>query len=146
MAYWLMKTEPGAYSFFDLMREKKTTWNGVKNNLALQHLRAMKKGDDVFIYHSGKDKAIVGIAEIVSNPYPDPGADDIKLVVVDLKPKQPLARPVTLAEMKNHSVFAKFDLLRISRLSIMPVSMERWKIVCDMSNSPAASGSKSRSH
>ena len=144
MAYWLLKTEPGTYSFSDLIREKKTTWNGVRNSLALQHLRAMKKGDEVFIYHSGKEKAIVGIAGIVSNPYADAGAGDPKLVVVDLKPKEQLPRPVTLAEIKSHDAFEKFDLIRISRLSVMPVSTERWNVVRKLSVLPSTIRSKSR--
>lgn len=125
------------------MREQKTTWTGIKNNLALQHMRAMKKGDEAFIYHSGKEKAIVGIAEIVCNPYADAG--DAKLVVVDLKPIEQLPRPVTLAEMKSHDAFAKFDLIRISRLSVMPVSVERWKVVCELSASPSTTRLKSPS-
>lgn len=126
MAYWLLKTEPSTYSFENLLRERKARWDGVSNNLALKHLRAMKKGDLAFIYHSGDEKAVVGIAEIASAPYPDPKQDDPRLVVVDLKPSEKLSRSVTLSEIKKDKAFASFELVRMSRLSVMPVSEEYW--------------------
>ena len=133
MAYWLLKSEPGVYAFADLVRDKKTTWDGVTNNLALKHIRAMAKGDLAFIYHSGDEKSIVGIAEIASEPYPDPKADNPKIVVVDLKAKDALARPVSLADIKAKKEFADFALVRISRLSVMPVSTAQWKSLLAMS-------------
>ncbi len=134
MAYWLLKTEPGAYSYADLERDKKTVWNGVKNNLALKHIRTMSKGDLAFIYHTGEEKSIVGIAEIISTPYPDPKATEPRLVVVDLKPMEKLRKPVPLAEIKANNVFADFALVRIGRLSVMPVSATQWKALLAMSH------------
>ncbi len=133
MACWLLKTEPSTYSFADLQRDKKATWDGVSNSLALKHIRSMKKGDLAFIYHSGDEKSIVGIAEIVSNPYPDPKQHDEKLVVVDLKPKEALKKPVPLAAVKASEEFAAFELVRMSRLSVMPVSTAHWKTLLAMS-------------
>ena len=130
--YWLVKTEPRTYSYLDLARDGKTVWDGVTNALALKHLRAMKKGDLVFVYHTGDEKQIVGIAEIASDPYPDPAQDDAKLVVVDLKPRTKLKRPVTLAEVKARKGFAEWELVRMGRLSVMPVSPERWELLYRM--------------
>ncbi len=133
MAFWLLKTEPSTYSYGDLERDKKTTWDGVSNTLALKHIRSMKKGDLAFIYHSGDEKAVVGIAEIISNPYPDPKQHDGKLAVVDLKPKGKLNAPVTLAAVKARKEFAQFELVRMPRLSVMPVPAALWKTVLTMS-------------
>lgn len=133
MAYWLLKTEPSAYSYSDLERDKRTTWDGVTNNLALKHIRAMAKGDVAFVYHTGDEKAIVGIAEICSAPYPDPKGGDSKLVVVDLKPSERLTKPVTLASIKALKEFSDFALVRIGRLSVMPVSPAQWKSLLKMS-------------
>jgi len=133
MAYWLLKTEPGTYSYDDLERERKTVWNGVSNNLALKNIRSMSKGDLAFIYHTGDEKSIVGIAEIVSSSYPDPKAKDPRLVVVDLQPKERLRKAVTLAEVKANRNFADFALVRIGRLSVMPVSAAHWKALLAMS-------------
>ena len=127
MAYWLLKTEPSTYSWSDLVREKKASWDGISNATALIHLRSMKKGDLALIYHTGGEKAAVGVAEIASNPYPDPKQKDHKLVVVDLKPKTPLGKPVTLDQIKSDKAFEGFDLLRISRLSVVPVPPPMWK-------------------
>lgn len=126
MAYWLFKEEPDHYSFDDLLRDKHTVWAGVENNLALKHLRSVQKGDRVFYYHTGKEKAIVGEVEVVKGPYPDPKRDDARLVVVDVKPIRRLDRPVSLAEIKSNPKFADFALVRISRLSVMPVTVEQW--------------------
>ena len=131
MAYWLLKTERSVYSYSDLVRDKKTMWDGVTNNLALKHIRSMKKGDLAFIYHSGDEKAVVGIAEVASNPYPDPKQKDPKLAVVDLKPIELLAKAVTLSEIKSDKTFRPFALVRIPRLSVMPVSKEIWKGIMD---------------
>ena len=133
MPYWLLKTEPSVYSYANLERDKKATWDGVTNNLALKHIRSMKKGDLAFIYHTGDEKAIVGIAEITSESYPDPKAKDPKIVVVDLKPRESLAFPVSLAAIKSRKEFADFALVRIGRLSVMPVTASQWKLLLAMS-------------
>jgi predicted RNA-binding protein with PUA-like domain len=133
MAYWLLKTEPGTYSWSDLQRDKKTTWDGVSNALALKHVRAMKKGDLVLVYHTGDERQAVGVAEVASNPYADPKGKDDRLAVVDLKPKRALARPVALAEFKADPAFANWELLRISRLSVMPVPEALWNRIEDLS-------------
>jgi len=125
--HWLLKTEPSTYSFADLERDKHAVWDGVANALALKHLRLMKRGDLAFIYHTGNEKQIVGIAEVTSDPYPDPKENDPKLAVIDLKPREKLPRPVTLAEIKTARGFLDFELVRIGRLSVMPVSASRWQ-------------------
>jgi predicted RNA-binding protein with PUA-like domain len=122
MAYWLFKEEPDHYSLEDLFRDKRTTWAGVENNLALKHMRSVMKGDQVLYYHTGKEKSVVGVMEVVKGPYPDPKRDDERLVVVDVKPLRRLDRPVSLAEIKANPKFADFALVRISRLSVMPVT------------------------
>ena len=127
MNHWLLKSDPDTYSLDDLERDKTTTWDGVRNNQALIFLRQMKKGDLALIYHSGGDKHVVGLAEISRGPYPDPKLVDPKLVVVDLKFKQRLPRQVTLAQIKADSDFSEFALVRISRLSVMPVPAPLWK-------------------
>ena len=127
MAFWLLKTEPATYSWDDLVRDKKTTWDGVSNATALIHLRAMNKGDLAFIYHTGNEKSVVGVAEIASAPRRDAKSDNEKAVVVDLKPKKKLAKAVTLADIKADAAFAGWDLLRIGRLSVMPVPDAMWK-------------------
>ncbi|HZV11674.1 MAG TPA: EVE domain-containing protein [Candidatus Kapabacteria bacterium] len=132
MAHWLLKTEPGTYSYDTLEKDGKTVWDGVSNNLALQYIRQMKKGDLAFIYHSGEEKQIVGIAEITSNAYPDPKLKDGKLVVFNLKPKSKVKRPVTLAEIKADASFADFHLVRMSRLSVMPVTPAQWEKISAM--------------
>ena len=129
---WLFKSEPSGYSFQRLQQDKKTVWDGVKNNLALKHLCGVKKGDWILIYHTGDEKSAVGVAQALSAAYPDPGKEDPKLVVVDVKPIEPLSRPVTLAEMKANPKLAKFDLLRLPRLSVMPVSEEQWRVIEEM--------------
>ena len=129
---WLFKTEPNEYSFDDLERDKKTTWDGVGNSLALKHLRAVRLGDEILIYHSGDQKAIVGVAEAIREPYPDPREQDEKLVVVDLKPKRRLARPLTLAEVKATQGLHDFDLVRLPRLSVMPISAEQWRLLAEL--------------
>ncbi len=126
MARWLLKTEPDSYSWDDLAREKRAVWDGVSNALALKHIRTMKKGDLALIYHTGDVKAAIGIAEIAADPYPDPTQSDPKLVVVELKAKKKLRRPVTLAEIKADKTFAGWDLLRIGRLSVVPVTEAIW--------------------
>lgn len=125
--YWLLKTEPGEYSYDDLERDGKTIWDGVSNPLALKYLRQIRKGDLAFIYHTGNEKALIGIAEIVSDPYPDPSRQDQKLVVVDVKPKERLPRSVPLAKIKNRREFADFELVKLPRLSVMPVTEAQWE-------------------
>ena len=127
MARWLLKTEPGEYSWGDLERDGRTRWDGVTNPLALQHAHRVRSGDEVVVYHTGSERAAVGIARIVSDPYPDPAAGDDRLVVFDLEPVRRLARPVTLAELKADPAFAGFDLLRLPRLSVMPVPAGLWR-------------------
>jgi predicted RNA-binding protein with PUA-like domain len=126
MAYWLFKEEPDHYSFDQLFRDKRAVWSGVQNNLALKHLRSIKKGDGVLYYHTGKEKAVVGVMAVVKGPYSDPTQDDPRLVVVDVKPVHRFDRPVSLAEIKANPKFADFALVRISRLSIMPVTVTQW--------------------
>ena len=126
MANWLFKEEPSHYSFDRLLRDKKTVWDGVENNLALIHLRNVAKGDRVLFYHTGDEKAVVGIMEVAKGPYADPTQKDPRLVVVDVKPIGKLARPVTLAEIKANPKFAEFGLVKISRLSVMPVTPDQW--------------------
>jgi len=130
---WLLKTEPSTYSFADLERDGKAVWDGVSSNAALKNIRAMKKGDRALVYHSGDEKAVVGIAEITSSPYPDPKQNDPKLVVFDLKPKKRLPRAIALAEIKKQKSLANFDLVRIPRLSVMPVMEKQWEILMKMS-------------
>ena len=120
--HWIVKTEPSTYSFDDLARQKTAVWDGVKNNLALKHLRQMKPGDRVLVYHTGDEKAVVGMAEVVSEPYPDPKQKDAKLTVVDLRPVGRLPRPVPLAQIKQDRAFADLGLVRMGRLSVMPAS------------------------
>jgi predicted RNA-binding protein with PUA-like domain len=126
---WLFKTEPSAYSFQQLEKDTKTIWDGVKNNLALKNLKEIKQGDQILIYHTGDEKAAVGIARALSGAYPDPSKNDSKLLVVDIEPVKALPRPVTLSEIKANKRLASFDLVRLSRLSIMKVSDEQWDII-----------------
>ena len=129
-----MKTEPSEFSYSDLEREKRGVWDGVTNNTALIHLRAMRKGDRALIYHSGGEKSLVGLADIVSDPYPDPKVGDPKVVVVDIAPAGRLSRPVPLGAVKKEKEFASFELVRISRLSVMPVPPALWKKLLAMAN------------
>jgi predicted RNA-binding protein with PUA-like domain len=124
--YWIVKTEPSTYSFDQLEREQRATWDGVRNNLALRHLRAMRPGDRVLVYHTGDEKAVVGVAEVISEPYADPKQKDPKLTVVDLKPAGRLARPVPLGEIKGQRAFADLGLVRMGRLSVMPASADQF--------------------
>jgi predicted RNA-binding protein with PUA-like domain len=126
---WLLKTEPGEYSYDDLEREKRGRWDGVSNPAALRNLRAMAKGDPVLVYHTGDEKAVVGTAEVVREAYPDPGAKNERLVVVDVEPKGRLARPVTLAEIKAMAEFAESPLVRQGRLSVVPITATQWRAI-----------------
>ena len=122
MATFLFKTEPSEYAFADLQREKRAVWEGVSNALALIHLRSVKKGDTVVIYHTGTQKSAVGLATVVKGPYADPKQDNPKLVVVDLKPDHLFTRAVPLATFKIDPVLRSTELVRISRLSVMPLT------------------------
>ena len=133
---WLFKEEPTHYSYDDLVREKKTVWSGVKNPLAQKHLRGVRKGDRVFYYHTGDVKAVVGVAKAGGDAYPDPKDRSGKLHAVDVVPVRKLARPVTLAEIKADPSFSDFPLVRISRLSVMPVTDAEWKRIERASESP----------
>jgi predicted RNA-binding protein with PUA-like domain len=130
---WLFKEEPTHYSFDALVKDKRTVWSGVKNPLAQKHLHAVKRGDRIFYYHTGDEKAVVGVAEALGDAYPDPGDKSGKQAVVDVAPVRRLTRPVTLAEIKGDPAFADFPLVRNSRLSVMPVSDAEWKRIEKMS-------------
>jgi predicted RNA-binding protein with PUA-like domain len=132
MAQWLVKEEPEHYSYDHLVRDRKTVWSGVKNPLAQKHLRSIRRGDSIFYYHTGKQKAIVAIARAESDAYPDPKDETGKSFVVDIIPEKTLARPVTLAEIKADEAFASFPLVRMSRLSVMPVQDDEWKRILEM--------------
>jgi predicted RNA-binding protein with PUA-like domain len=123
---WLFKEEPTHYSYDDLVRDGKTSWSGVKNPLAQKHLRSVKKGDRIFYYHTGDEKAVVGIVKAASDAYADSKDKGGKLVTVDVVPVKKLPRPVTLAEIKARTFFEEFPPVRISRLSVMPVSDREW--------------------
>ena len=123
---WLFKEEPSNYSFDALVKDKKTVWSGVKNPLAQKHLRSVKKGDRIFYYHTGDEKSVVGVAKALADAYPDPQDKTGKAHVVDVGPVKKLAKPVTLATIKADAAFADFALVRISRLSVMPVTDEEW--------------------
>jgi predicted RNA-binding protein with PUA-like domain len=125
--YWILKTDADTYPFDRLVGERRAVWDGVSNALALKHIRSMAKGDHAFIYHSGDEKALVGLARIVSDPYPDPKGDDPKLAVVDVEAGDRLAHPVTLAAIKADPAFAELGLVRMSRLSVVPVPADQWK-------------------
>jgi predicted RNA-binding protein with PUA-like domain len=127
--HWLFKTEPSVYCYQQLVKDKQTVWDGVANNLALKNLRDIEKGDHIFIYHTGDEKAAVGIAKALSKAYPDPEKKDPKLLVVNIEAVRQLPHPVTLAEVKAHPKLKNFDLVRNSRLSIMKVSDEQWDIM-----------------
>jgi predicted RNA-binding protein with PUA-like domain len=126
---WLVKEEPENYSFDQFVADGKTVWSGVKNPVAQKNLRAMQKGDRVFFYHTGKEKAVIGTAKVSVAAYPDPKDKSGKLVVVELVPDKKLKRPVTLAEIKAAGRFADFPLVRIPRLSVMPVTEDQWDAI-----------------
>lgn len=130
-SYWLFKQEPSAYSYSQLEKDGRTAWDGVANNLALKHLRSVKKGDKAIFYHTGGEKQAVGIMDVVSDPYPDP--KDRSLTIVDVSPAGRLKKPVTLEQVKSDPVFAQWELVRISRLSVMPVPEKLWRRIIEMS-------------
>jgi predicted RNA-binding protein with PUA-like domain len=134
MAYWLIKSEPSAYSWDQLVKDKKTSWTGVRNFQAQINLKAMKVGDRAFFYHSGEGKEIVGIAEVVKTAYPDSTDKEGKSVTVDFKAVEPVKKKVTLAEIKADPKFKEMKLVRQSRLSVSPVSDEHWKLLLKMAS------------
>ncbi|MBL0334405.1 MAG: EVE domain-containing protein [Chitinophagaceae bacterium] len=133
MAYWLVKSEPSVYSWDQFVKDGQTCWSGVRNYAARLHLRAMKKGDLAFFYHSNEGTEIVGIATIIKEHYPDPTTDDDRWVAVDLKPVKPLKKPITLDAIKKDKRLANMALIRISRLSVQPVTEEEYAIILGMS-------------
>ena len=134
MAHWLMKSEPESYGWAHLVRDRATEWDGVRNNAARLHLKAMKKGDEAFFYHSMSDKAVVGIMRVVREAQPDPKDPD--WVTVRVEPVKALPRPVTLAEIKAEPRLSKMELIRQSRLSVAPVREEEWKVVLELARGP----------
>ena len=136
MNYWLAKQEPSGprgYNILQLQKDKKAMWDGVHNNLALKHIRNMKKGDLIFFYHTGDERQVVGIMSVISNPYPNPEEENKRFVVVDVKFKKLLKTPVTLDTIKKQKKFKDWELLRISRLSVMPVPKIIWDNIIKMS-------------
>ncbi len=131
--HWLLKSEPDDYSFEDLEREGRATWDGVKNNLALKYIRQVESGDEAFFYHTGKQRAVVGIARIETEAYADPNAKDGRLMVFDVRAGRRLARPVTLESIKSSKKFGDWELVRMPRLSVMPVPNEIWSRIIAMS-------------
>jgi len=131
MNYWLVKSEPSVYSWDKFVKDKKTVWDGVRNYAARLHLRAMKKGDQVFFYHSNEGTCIVGIANVVKEAYPDP--KDKEWSAVDLVPVEPLKKPVTLAQIKAEKKLKDIPLIRIGRLSVMPIKKEEYDLIMGMS-------------
>lgn len=137
MAYWLMKSEPSSYSWDQLVRDGRTNWNGVRNHLAASHLKAMKKGERAFFYHSNEGLAVVGIVEISKEYYPDPTDATGKFGMVDVKPVMKLKTPVTLAAIKAEPKLAELQLVRQGRLSVSSVDAASWKLICKMGGVPA---------
>jgi len=130
---WLFKEEPANYNYDRLVRDGKTSWTGVKNPVAQKHLRSVKKGDRIFFYHTGSEKAVVGVAKAAADAYPDPADKSGKLYAVDVAPVKKLAQPVTLAAVKADKFFESFALTRVPRLSVMPVTDEQWERIEMMS-------------
>ena len=136
MAYWLVKSEPFKYSWDQFVKDKKTTWDGVRNFRARNNLRDMKKGDEIFFYHSNEGLEIVGIAKLTKEAYQDPTTDDTNWVVVDIKPVRKLKRAVTLAEIKKEPRLEAIELVKLSRLSVSAVTAGEWSIILELSETP----------
>ena len=132
MVYWLLKSEPLEYSYDNLEQDGRSVWNGVKNPLALKYIRTMQPTDQALIYHTGKERQVVGVAEIVTPPYPDPALDNPLRVVVDVQAVRSLPQPVTLAQIKQSGNFTDFDLIRLPRLSVVPVPTEYWQQILQL--------------
>lgn len=137
---WLVKEEPDSYSFEELTRDGGTTWSGVRNPLAQRHLRSMRQGDRIFYYHTGSERAVVGIARASGAPKPDPSDPSGRRVAIAIEPVAPLPRPVPLAAIKEAKEFARHPLVRIGRLSVMPISDTEWKAIERLARSPAGDG------
>ena len=134
MNYWLIKSEPQKYSWQQFVTDKKTFWDGVRNYAARNNLKAMKKGDQVLYYHSNEGLEIVGIAEVVKEAYQDPTTDDANWVVVDLKPVKAFKKPVSLAKIKEDKPLSNMALVKLSRLSVQPVTTEEWLRIMELGN------------
>jgi len=132
MKYWLMKSEPSVYGWDDLVKDKRTSWSGVRNHQASNNMKAMQQGDRAFFYHSNEGLAVVGIMEICRLYYPDPSDEAGKFGMVDVKPVMPLKTPVTLAQIKAEPRLAGIPLVRQSRLSVMPIDDKSWRLICEM--------------
>ena len=141
---WLLKEEPTHYGFDELVKDKHAVWSGVRNALAQRHLRGIKKGDRLFYYHTGDEKAVVGVAKALTDAYPDPEDTSGKQFVVDVAPVTRLPRPVTLAEIKAVPAFRDFPLVRIARLSVMPVTDAEWARIEQMAAKPGSAGKGKR--
>ena len=137
MAYWLFKEEPSHYAYADLERDRKALWDGVTNNLARQNLRKIRKGDRVFYYHTGDEKAVVGEMKVTSDPLPDPASEDAKAVVVEVKPVRKFPTPVSLSQIKADPQLVHWELVRNSRLSIVPVTEAQWDRVVEWADAPS---------
>jgi len=137
MAYWLVKTEPGSWSWDDQMRERTTDWDGVRNYQAANNMKAMKRGDRIFFYHSVDEKRIVGIVEVSGEYRPDPSDQSGRFGMVEVTAVKPFARPVSLQEIKAEAKLAKLALVRQSRLSVLPVSDAEWRLICRMGKTDA---------
>lgn len=135
MSHWLFKTEPSEYSWNDLLRDRRAVWDGITNPLALKHLRSARAGDSVILYHTGSERQLIGLAKIVAAPYADPRSKDPRRVLVDIAPVKPLPAPVTLARIKADPVFAGWELLRVGRLSVVPVPPPLWRRLLKMAGS-----------
>lgn len=133
MKHWLLKTEPDTYAWQELARKKRDRWDGIRNHQARNNLAAMAVGDTALIYHTGEQRRVVGVAEVVKAAYPEPGADDPRWLAVDVRAKKPLARPVTLAEIKQEPKLADVALLRQSRLSVVPLSKGEYDAILEIS-------------
>ncbi|MEE9132454.1 MAG: EVE domain-containing protein [Gemmatimonadota bacterium] len=131
--YWLLKSEPGDYSYADLERDGHAIWDGVRNPAALKHIRQLSAGDQAFFYHTGKERAVVGIVQVESEAYPDPDAGDERLVVFEVSPLRRLPQPVSLARIKASEGFESWELVRVPRLSVMPVPKRLWLEILSMS-------------
>ncbi len=132
MAFWLMKSEPGGWSWDDQVREGTAEWDGVRNHQAANNMKAMKRRDRAFFYHSVNEKCVVGIVEVVKEYYPDPSDASGRFGMVDVKALRPFEKPVTLAEIKAAPRLAGLALVRQSRLSVLPVNEDEWKLICKM--------------
>ncbi|MCG8593381.1 MAG: EVE domain-containing protein [Kiloniellales bacterium] len=137
MAYWLVKSEPGTWSWDDQVRDGTAEWDGVRNYQAANNLKAMKIGDRAFFYHSVNEKQVVGIVEVVREYYPDPSDESGRFGMVDFKAVKPMARPVTLAEIKAEPRLEGIALVRQSRLSVMPIEDDHWRLICDLGETEA---------